>query len=125
MKLVVAAPAVPVGAYTLQVLKNLALTSVLHNVVSRENDVRDVLSKVALGEADAGFVYSTDARTVPGKVTVIKVPAAARAKVQYGMCVVSSSPNRAAAQAFVAKVIGAAGQAKLIAAGFLPRVKRK
>jgi molybdate transport system substrate-binding protein len=125
VKLVVAAPAVPVGGYTLQILKNMALTSVLQNVVSQENDVREVLSKVALGEADAGFVYSTDARTVPGKLTAIKVPAWAQPKVEYGMCVVSSSPNKAAAQAFVAKVIGRAGQAKLIAAGFLPRVKRK
>jgi molybdate transport system substrate-binding protein len=64
-KLVIAATAVPVGSYTLQVLKKMGLTtSVLANVVSRESDVRSVLSKVALGEADAGFVYSTDAKTV-------------------------------------------------------------
>ncbi len=70
IKLVIAGPGVPVGTYTLQILKNMNLTSVLSNVVSRETDVREVLAKVALGEADAGFVYSTDARTVPGKVTV-------------------------------------------------------
>ena len=51
------------------------------NVVSQETDVRSVLAKVALGEADAGFVYSTDAKTVPGKVNVIKVPAWAQPKV--------------------------------------------
>ncbi|MGZ4289947.1 MAG: molybdate ABC transporter substrate-binding protein, partial [Gaiellaceae bacterium] len=67
VKLVIAAPAVPVGGYTLQVLKTMGMTDVLSNVVSQESDVRDVLAKVALGEADAGFVYSTDARTVPGK----------------------------------------------------------
>ena len=100
MKLDIAASGVPVGSYTLQILKNMNLsTAVLTNVVSQETDVREVLSKVALGEADAGFVYSTDAKTVPGKVTVIKVPAWAQPKVQYGICVVSKSANKAAAQA--------------------------
>ena len=91
----IAATAVPVGSYTLQVLKQMGLTtSVLSNVVSRESDVRSVLSKVALGEADAGFVYSTDAKTVPGKVKVIKVPAWAQPKVTYAMAVVSSSSQQ-------------------------------
>jgi len=124
VKLVIAGSGVPVGSYTLQVLKQMNVSAaVLSNVVSRETDVREVLAKVALGEADAGFVYSTDATTVPGKVTVIKVPAWAQPKVQYGMCVVSSSANKPAAQAFVNRVLSKAGQAKLIAFGFLPRVK--
>jgi molybdate transport system substrate-binding protein len=124
IKLDIAGPGVPVGSYTLQVLKNMGLSSaVLKNVVSQETDVREVLSKVALGEADAGFVYSTDAKTVPGQVTVLRIPAWAQPKVQYGICVVSSSQNKQAAQAFVNKVVGKAGQAKLLAAGFLPRVK--
>ena len=68
VKLVIAASGVPVGSYTLQVLKQMGLTaSVLANVVSRESDVRSVLSKIALGEAHVGSVYSTDAKTVPGK----------------------------------------------------------
>jgi molybdate transport system substrate-binding protein len=123
IKLDVAAPAVPVGAYTRQILKNMALTSVLNNVVSNETDVREVLAKVALGEADAGFVYSTDAKTVPGQVTVLTMPAWAQPKVQYGICVVTGSTNQTAAQAFVNEVMSKAGQAKLLAAGFLPRVK--
>jgi molybdate transport system substrate-binding protein len=124
LKLVIAGPGVPVGSYTLQVLKQMNLsTSVLKNVVSRETDVREVLSKVALGEADAGFVYSTDARTVPGQVTVFRVPAWAQPKVQYGICIVSSSGNKADAQAFINKVMSKAGQAKMLAFGFLPRVK--
>src|SRR5262249_7299528 len=124
VKLVVAGPGVPVGSYTLQILRNMNLsTAVLKNVVSQETDVREVLSKVALGEADAGFVYSTDAKTVPGKVKVIRVPAWAQPKVQYGTCVVSSSGDKADAQAFVNRLLSRAGQAKLVAAGFLPRVK--
>ena len=124
MKLVVAGPGVPVGGYTLQVLKNMGLSdAVQQNVVSQETDVREVLAKVALGEADAGFVYSTDARTVSGKVTVIKVPAWAQPKVRYGMCVVSASGNKADARAFVKRVLAKPAQAKLRAAGFLPRVK--
>jgi molybdate transport system substrate-binding protein len=126
VKLVVAGPGVPVGSYTLQVLKNMDLTaSVTKNIVSQETDVREVLAKVALGEADAGFVYSTDAKTVPGKVTVVKVPAWAQPKVQYGACVVSRSPNQAAARAFVTKLLGKAAQKQLLAYGFLPRVKPK
>jgi molybdate transport system substrate-binding protein len=125
IKLVIAAAAVPVGSYTLQVLKQMGLTSVLSNVVSRESDVRSVLSKVALGEADAGFVYSTDARTVPGKVAVLKVPAWAQPKVTYEMAVVSSSSNKTAAQQYINEVMSKAGQKKMLAAGFLAIPKAK
>jgi molybdate transport system substrate-binding protein len=120
VKLVIAASGVPVGSYTLQVLKQMGLTSVLSNVVSRESDVRSVLSKVALGEADAGFVYSTDAKTVPGKVTVVKVPAWAQPKVTYSMAVVSASENKTAAQQFINEVLSKAGQKKMLNYGFLP-----
>jgi len=124
IKLDIAAPGVPVGSYTLQVLKNMNLSAaVLKNVVSQETDVREVLSKVALGEADAGFVYSTDAKTVPGKVTVIKVPAWAQPKVRYGICVVSHSGDKADANAFIKLVLSKAGQKKLHNFGFLARVK--
>jgi molybdate transport system substrate-binding protein len=123
IKLDIAASGVPVGSYTLQVLKKMKLSAaVLRNVVSRETDVREVLSKVALGEADAGFVYSTDAKTVPARVTVIKLPASAKPNVQYGICVVNASGD---AQAFVEKVLSKAGQAKLLAAGFLPRAQKQ
>jgi molybdate transport system substrate-binding protein len=126
VKLVVAGAGVPVGSYTLQILKNMNLSaSVSKNVVSQETDVREVLAKVALGEADAGFVYSTDAKTVADKVNVVKVPAWAQPKVQYGICVVSKSGNKTDAQAFINKVVGKAGQAQLIRYGFLPRVKPK
>ncbi|HKD95301.1 MAG TPA: molybdate ABC transporter substrate-binding protein, partial [Gaiellaceae bacterium] len=121
----IAQSGVPVGSYTLQILKNMNLTNaVLKNVVSEETDVREVLSKVALGEVDAGFVYSTDAKTVPGKVSVIKVPAWAQPKVQYGICVVSASSEKTAAHAFIKRVLSKAGQKKLHKYGFLARVKQ-
>ncbi len=126
VKLDIAGPGVPVGSYTLQILKNMNLTAaVTKNVVSQETDVREVLAKVALGEADAGFVYSTDAKTVPGKVKVLKMPAWAQPKVQYGICVVSKSGDKTDAQAFINKVLSKAGQAQMLAYGFLPRVKPK
>ena len=121
MKLVIAAPGVPVGAYTLQVLKNMDLTGVLRNVVSRETDVREVLAKVALGEADAGFVYSTDARTVPRKVHAIGIPAWGQPNVRYGICVVAASSHKAGARAFVKRVLAKTGQRILRSYGFLRR----
>ena len=126
VKIDIAAPGVPVGTYTLQILKNMNLTNaVLKNVVSQETDVREVLAKVALGEADAGFVYSTDAKTVPGQVRVITIPAWAQPKVQYGICVVSHSTHKSAAKAFIKRVLSKAGQKKLHKYGFLARVKKK
>ena len=122
----IANSAVPVGSYTLQVLNQMNLTkAVLAHVVSQETDVREVLSKVALGQVDAGFVYSTDAQTVPGQVTLIKVPAWGQSKVTYAMAVVTHSPDQAAAQAFIQEVLSKAGQAKLQSSGFLPLVKPK
>ena len=125
VKVDIAAKGVPVGNYTLQILKNMNLTAaVLKNVVSQETDVREVLAKVALGEADAGFVYSTDAKTVANKVLVIKIPAWAQPKVQYGICTVASSANKSAAHAFVKRVLSKRGQRKLHNFGFLARVKK-
>jgi molybdate transport system substrate-binding protein len=124
VKLVIAGPSVPVGAYTLEALKALRLTDVLDNVVSRESDVRDVLAKVALGEADAGFVYATDARTVANRVSTLRLPAAARPDVAYGIAVVAASKHPAAARAYVMRLLGAKAQAAFARAGFLPRRER-
>ena len=125
VKIVIAAQGVPVGTYTQQILKNMNLTAaIMKNVVSQETDVREVLAKVALDEADAGFVYSTDAKTVPHKIDVIKIPAWAQPKVQYGICVVSSSSHKPDAKAFVKRVLSKTGQRKLHRFGFLPRVKK-
>jgi len=97
VKLDIAAAGVPVGDYTRVVLHNLGLDDALSNVVSQETDVREVLAKVALGEADAGFVYTTDARTVKGKVATIGIRWSAQPIVQYAVAVVRSrSPNEVA-----------------------------
>jgi molybdate transport system substrate-binding protein len=121
VKVVIARQGVPVGDYARKALRTLGIArAVLANVVSEEADVRGVLAKVALGEADAGFVYRTDAATVKQQVGVIKLPARAQLPIRYGICVVSSSSKQAAARAFVAKVLGTAGRARLAAAGFGP-----
>jgi molybdate transport system substrate-binding protein len=116
--LVVAGSAVPAGAYTRQVLGNLGLSGALDNVVSNEQDVKAVLAKVALGEADAGFVYLTDARAASGRVRAIRLPARAQPTVRYEIAVVRATANRARARAFVARVLGPAGRRALRAAGF-------
>ena len=120
VKVVIAAKGVPVGDYTLQVLQKLKLNTVLSNVVSRETDVREVLAKVALDEADAGFVYSTDARTVPKKVRRISIPPRGRPNIEYGICVVLAG-NKAAGHTFVKRVLSSTGQKILLRYGFLPR----
>jgi molybdate transport system substrate-binding protein len=119
VKLVVGAVGVPVGDYTRVVLHNLGLDDVLGNVVSQETDVREVLTKVALGEADAGFVYATDARTVRGQVATIGIRLSAQPIVRYTVAVVKSSHHLAAARGFVHALLGKAAQAKLRTAGFL------
>jgi molybdate transport system substrate-binding protein len=121
IKLVIADKGVPVGDYTLQVLQKLKLTGVLKHVVSRETDVREVLAKVALDEADAGFVYVTDAKTASSKVRAISIPQRGRPNVEYGICIVRASHAKPAAQALVKRVLGPLGQQVLRRYGFLPR----
>lgn len=120
VKLVVAGPKVPVGAYTRTVLRKLGLLSVLSKVVSQEPDVRAVTGKVALGQADAGFVYVTDARAVRDRVTVIRIPARGQPRVRYEIAVVSRSGRKAAAQAWIRMLLSARGQRALRSHGFLP-----
>ncbi len=119
VKLVVANAAVPVGGYTRTVLRKMNLSSVLSKVVSNESDVKAVTGKVALGQADAGFVYATDARPVSDQVTVIRIPAWAQPRVRYEIAVVSKSANKAAAQAWIKGILSAKGQTALKNAGFL------
>ena len=125
VKLVIAGSAVPVGAYTRTVLRKMGLTSVLSKVVSQETDVRAVTGKVALGQADAGFVYVTDARAVSDQVTVIRIPAWAQPRVRYEIAVVSKSTRKAAAKAWIKTLLSPKGQAALKMYGFLPLPKAK
>ncbi len=127
VKLVLAAPDVPIGNYARQVIDRLAADpangagykdAVTKNIVSNEANVRAVLSKIELGEADAGVTYKTDALVSGAKVKTVAIPDAANVIVVYPIAAVKGSKNAAAAAAFVAFVKGADGQAVLKAAGF-------
>lgn len=116
-----AASSVPVGSYTVQVLNQMGInTAVQANVVSKETSDANVVAKVALGQVDAGFVYLSDYVIDPAHLTLIKVPAWAQPKITYAMAIVTKSPNQAAAQAWVKKVLSPAGQAVFVRNGFLP-----
>lgn len=118
LRIVMGAAGVPVGDYTRVVLARLGLSSII-NGADQETDVREVLAKVTLGEADVGFVYSTDAKTVQGQVKVFRIPARAQPTVIYAAAPVTSSPHLAAARAWVLRLRSAAAQTTLRAAGFL------
>jgi molybdate transport system substrate-binding protein len=119
LRLVLAAASVPIGKYARQVLARLGLTSALRNVVSEERDVKGVVGKVVLGEADAGLAYVTDVKPVAGKVRAIVIPARGQPSARYELAVVAASRHKAAARAFVARVLGEVGRGHLRAAGFL------
>jgi molybdate transport system substrate-binding protein len=118
VKLVIGAEGVPIGDYTRTVLENMGATDVLGQVVSEEDDVKGVVGKVALGEADAGFVYATDVRPVADKVKAIDLPASAQAVVEYEIVVVKAAAHPEAAHAFVEHVLGDEGGRALRKAGF-------
>jgi molybdate transport system substrate-binding protein len=123
VKVVIGDPSVPIGAYTRQILDTLGITSdVLANVVSQETDVKGIVAKVALGEADAGFVYVTDARPVATKVATVSLPAWAQPPIRYEIAVVRSSKHAAAARRFVVRVLSKRARLELHRAGFgLPK----
>jgi molybdate transport system substrate-binding protein len=118
LRLVVAGPKVPIGLYTREVLKRLGLLRVLRKTVSLEPDVKGIVGKVALGEADAGFVYATDVRPVASKVRVIRFPRRAQPTVVYEAAIAAQPRDVEAAQAFVIALLGGDGRRALRAAGF-------
>ncbi len=90
-------------------------------MVSNESDVKGVVAKVALGEADAGVVYQTDANAVKGKVNVIQIPPAAQPVVAYKIAVVGNTGKPDASGRFVTYVLSKQGQAWLKKFGFITR----
>lgn len=113
-------PSVPIGNYSRQLLRRMRLSHVLtRNTVSTEPDVAGVTAKVALGSADAGFVYATDAKLVSDRVRVIALPRWAQPPVRYDLCVVRrSGVDAAGARRYIAQVTGNRGRKLLRAAGF-------
>jgi molybdate transport system substrate-binding protein len=126
VKVAIGTPTVPIGSYTRKILDALGITSaVMKNVVDQESDVKGIVAKVALGEADAGFVYVTDARPVADKVRVVAVPRWAQPPIRYEIGIVRSTKHLAAARALIRRVKSARGRKLLALAGFgLPRQSR-
>lgn len=128
LRLVLAAREVPAGQYALEFLDKAAADpafgavfreDVLKNARSFEENVRAVLAKVSLGEADAGIVYVSDAAAAPD-VARLAIPDALNVIAAYPIAALGDSPNLALAEAFVDFVLSETGQRILADRGFLP-----
>lgn len=126
-RIVIGVPEVPVGRYTSQILDRASASlgadfraRVEARVVSRELNVRQVLAKVSLGEAQAGIVYRTDAHAARERVAIVPIPREVNVVAEYPIALVSGAPHPALARAWIAFVLSARGQKLLGDAGFLP-----
>ena len=129
LKLVFAASEVPVGQYSLDFLDKAEAdgslgagykAAVIANVVSYEENVRVVLAKVSLGEADAGIVYTSDvAANAAGAVAQIEIPDNLNTVASYPIAPLNDSPNLALAQQFMDYVLSPTGQQVLTQYGFI------
>lgn len=129
LKLVIGADAVPVGHYTREVLRNLSretgypadfATRALANVVSEEENVKSVLGKVQLGEADAGFVYRSDVTPALARyVRVFELPESANVLASYPIAALAGARDADLASAFVALVLSPEGQQVLERRGLI------
>lgn len=124
IKIVLAAEAVPVGKYALQALDlmdakigNNYKAKVLVNVVSNEDNVKQVVSKVQLGEADAGIVYTSDAVAAP-ELKTIEFPLDLNVVARYPIAPLTKSENADLAKAFIDYVLSTDGQTVLEKWGF-------
>ncbi|MEW2355092.1 molybdate ABC transporter substrate-binding protein [Spirillospora sp. NPDC029432] len=115
LKVVVCAAQVPCGAAA---GKALAAAGVRLRPASEEQDVKAVLTKVRLGEADAGLVYRTDARSAAGEVRGVEFPESARAVNDYPIAALDKAPRRDLAAGFVRLVRSEQGRSALVQAGF-------
>ncbi|HMD88496.1 MAG TPA: molybdate ABC transporter substrate-binding protein [Anaerolineaceae bacterium] len=133
LKLDLEASTVPAGQYSLTFLDKASAdatfspsykANVLKNVVSYEDNVKSVLTKVSLGEADAGIVYvSDDTGDVTSKLGKLDIPDSLNTIATYPIAPISDSKNPDLAKAFVALVMSADGQAALAKYSFIPAVK--
>lgn len=114
-KLVVCAQGVPCGNATRQLAEKLGITL---NPVSEEQKVTDVRAKVESGEADAGLVYTTDAKAAGDKVEIVEIPRANEVVNSYPIAVTISAKNKEAGQKFIDAVLSEKGQAVLKKYGF-------
>jgi len=126
-RLVIGAVEVPIGAYTLEVLRAAERrlgasfrAAVEGRVASRELNVRHVLARVILGEADAGIVYASDAAATGGKVHMVAIPADLNVVARYPAARLRAAKKPELAQAFLGLLLSAQGQQRFRAAGFLP-----
>ncbi len=110
------APEAPCGRYAEQVLQNAGVTVAFQSL---EENVRAVVSKVTLGEADAGIVYVTDVINAGGAADGVEIPADVNVVAEYPIAVTKEAPNPQAAQLFVDFVLSDAGQAILASYGFV------
>ena len=121
VKLVLAAVGVPAGDYAREILGNAGIQKeALANVVSNEEDVKGVVQKVLLGEADAGIVYRTDVTPdISAKVREIAIPDGVNVIATYPIALIDGSSHTPAATAFI-RYVARPGQTTLRSFGFLP-----
>jgi molybdate transport system substrate-binding protein len=113
--LVLAAPTVPAGKYALEALSKAGVAA---KPVSQEADVRAVLNKVSLGEADAGIVYVSDVKSATGRVTGVEIPQQHQVIARYPVAVVRGSKSAALANRFIDYLVSPDGQSILTEFGF-------
>ncbi|HZV50510.1 MAG TPA: molybdate ABC transporter substrate-binding protein [Candidatus Dormibacteraeota bacterium] len=111
------APAVPCGSYATTVFKKAGITV---TPVSQEQDVKSVLTKVALGEADAGIVYVSDVKSAGSSVAGVEIPDSLNVVASYPIVELKSAPNPVAARVFIEAVLNSSGQQALERYGFTP-----